>query len=56
MIATLFTRLYKDIILKGLGFLLVDEFIPMNEADTCRSYILPKLRTAYWDNDVEYFG
>jgi type I restriction enzyme R subunit len=30
----------------------VDGFIPMNEADTCRNFILPKLRTARWDDDA----
>jgi hypothetical protein len=52
MIASPFTCLYNVIVLKDSGNEIVDGFIPMNEADTCRNFILPKLRTARWDDDA----
>lgn len=52
MIASPFTCLYNVIVMKDPGNEILYGIIPMNEADTCRSYILPKLRTARWDDDA----
>jgi len=53
MIASPLTCLYNIvIILKDPGNKIVGEISPMTEADTCRTYVVPKLHNAGWDDDA----
>jgi type I restriction enzyme R subunit len=53
MIASPLTCLYNIvIILKDPGNKIVGEISPMTEADTCRTYVVPKLYNAGWDDDA----